>query len=126
MLLAVSKARGMEWGCIPRIASGLGGGMGRQGEVCGALTAGVMMVGLVYGPDGVEEKEAKEAVYTRAGEFVRRFDEVNGAVRCRDITGVDLSSEEGIQEYRSRNLKEEKCAGVVSNGVRVLLDLLEE
>lgn len=126
MLLAVCKATGLDWGCIPRIGSGLGGGVGRQGEVCGALTGGVLVVGLVHGRDRAEEKEAKEAIHARAGEFVRRFAQVNGALRCRDLIGLDVSSEEGAREYYARNLQEERCSGFVSNAVRALLELLDE
>ena len=126
MLLAVCKATGWDCECIPRIGSGLGGGVGRQGEVCGALTGGVLVVGLVHGRDGAEEKEAKEAAHAKAGEFVRRFAEVNGAVRCRDLIGLDVSTDEGVQEYYARNLLEEKCSEIVSNAVRVVLELLVE
>ena len=117
----------MDWdcACIPRIASGLGGGIGRQGEVCGALTGGVLVVGLVHGRDRAEEQEAKEAVHAKAGEFVQRFAEVNGALRCRDLIELDVSTEEGIQEYYAQNLQE-RCSGIVSNAVRVILELLDE
>jgi C_GCAxxG_C_C family probable redox protein len=126
VLLAVCKATGWDCGCIPRIASGLGGGVGRQGEVCGALTGGVLAVGLVHGRDRTEETEAKNAVHAKAGQFVRRFAEVNGALRCRDLIGLDVSSEEGVQEYYARNLLEERCLGIVGNAVRAVLELLDE
>lgn len=125
MLLAVCKATGQECECIPRIASGLGGGVGRQGEVCGALTGGVLAVGLTHGRDRAEEKKAKEAVHAKAGEFVQRFAEVNGALRCRDLIGLDVSSEKGVQEYYARNLQE-RCSEVVGNAVRALLKLLDK
>jgi C_GCAxxG_C_C family probable redox protein len=126
VLLAGCKATGWDCECIPRIASGLGGGLGRQGEVCGALTAGVLVVGLVHGRDSAEEKEAKDVAHGKAGEFVRRFAEVNGAVRCRDLIGLDISDEKGRQEYSMLNLKKEKCSKIVRNAVRELLELLAE
>lgn len=124
MLLAVCKRINWDCGCIPRIASGLGGGLGRQGEVCGALTGGVLVMGLVHGRDHAEDKEAKEAVTAKAAQFVQRFAEVNGALRCRDLIGLDVGSEEGLQEYHAQNLHE-RCSGIVSNAVRELLDLLD-
>lgn len=126
MLLAVCRAIGSDWDCIPRVASGLGGGVGRQGEVCGALTGGVLVVGLVHGRDRAEEQEAKEVVHAKAGQFVRGFAEVNGALRCRDITGLDVTGEEGMREYYARNLQEERCSAVVGNAVHLLLGLLAE
>jgi len=78
--------------------------------VCGAVSGGVLAIGLLYGQD--QAGEAMPEAYTKTAEFVRRFAEVNGAVRCIDIIGLDVSSEEGHREYFARNLKE-TCAGVV-------------
>ena len=99
--------------------------MGRQGEVCGALTGGVLVVGLVHGRDHAEEQETGAPVHEKAAEFVQRFAEVNGALRCRDLIGLDVSSEEGLREYHAQNLHE-RCSGIVSNAVRVILELLDE
>ena len=118
----------MAWesNCIPRIASGLGGGMGRQGEVCGALTGGVLAVGLIHGRDSAAEVEAKEVAHAKAGEFVKRFAAVNGAIRCHDLIDLDVSNADGVQEYFSRNLLKEKCSHILSNAVRVVLPLLTD
>ena len=94
--------------------------------MCGALTSGVMVVGLVHGRDRAEDKEAKAAAHAKAAEFVRRFAEANGALRCRDLIGLDISSEEGLSEYYARDLHEGICSGIVAQAVRVLLELLDE
>lgn len=97
--------------------------MGGLGEVCGAVSGGVLAIGLLYGQDQVEDTVPE--AYTKSAEFVRRFAEVNGAVRCIDIIGIDVSSEEGQREFFARNLKE-TCAGVVSSALQLLRDLLED
>ena len=86
---------------------------------------GVLIVGLVHGRDRAEEKAAKDAAHAKAGEFVRRFAEVNGAVSCRDLIGLDVSNDEGVQEYYARNLLEERCSEIVTNAVRAVLELLD-
>jgi C_GCAxxG_C_C family probable redox protein len=100
--------------------------VGRQGEVCGALTSGVLIVGLVHGRDDAKDKKAKDAAHAKAGEFVRRFADVNGAIRCRDLIGLDVSTDEGVQEYYLRNLLDGKCSDIVGNSVRVIMGLLSE
>ena len=100
--------------------------MGLQGEVCGALTGAALVVGLIHGRDQADDQDAKEAAHTKTGEFVQRFAEINGAVRCRDLTGLDVCTQEGLQAYYARNLQAERCNGVVTNAVRVLLELLDE
>jgi C_GCAxxG_C_C family probable redox protein len=100
--------------------------MGLQGEVCGALTGAVLVVGLIHGRDQANDQHAKEAAHARAGQVVQRFDEVNGAIRCRDLIGLDVRGEEGLQAYHARNLQAKRCNGIVTNAVQVLLALLDE
>jgi hypothetical protein len=42
VLMALAKCLGVESKLIPKIATGFGAGIGRQGEVCGALSGAVM------------------------------------------------------------------------------------
>lgn len=126
MLLAVGKTLGLESDCIPHIGTGLGGGIGRQGEVCGAFNSGVLLVGLIHGRRRPGDKEAKSLVYSKSEEFARRFTESNGAILCRELIGLDLTSEEGLQEYNAQNMKEKKCCEVVKNAVQAILEVLKE
>jgi C_GCAxxG_C_C family probable redox protein len=84
--------------------------------VCGAISGGVLVIGLLYGQDNAD------AVGIRTEEFVRRFAELKGAVQCNDLTGLDMSSEEGLREYDDRKVYEETCNGLVSNAVQLLLE----
>jgi len=90
------------------------------GEVCGAVSAGVLAIGLIYGQD--QSEALSSAVSTKTREFVLRFADLNGALRCTDLTGVDMSSKKGVREYYDRKLNEEICYGVVSSAVKVLLE----
>jgi C_GCAxxG_C_C family probable redox protein len=121
VLLAVSKATKQDYDCIPRIAAGLAGGLG-VGEVCGAVSGAVMAIGLVYGEDQAEGM----AVYTQTKEFMRRFAEQNSAVRCNDLTGLDMSDEKAMSLYFAQNLKEKTCDGLVSDAVQIFHDLMED
>lgn len=124
VLLAVCGESGCA--CIPRIASGLGGGVGSQGELCGTLTGGALTIGLLHGRDRADEAEKKAAVTAKTAEFVRRFAEVNGAVCCRDLLGVELNTEAGAQAFQDQNMKVKRCSVVMKNAVQVLLELLDE
>jgi C_GCAxxG_C_C family probable redox protein len=123
VLLAVGKEMNEDCDCIPRIGAGLGGGLGRQGEVCGACAAGVLALGLLYGSDRPDDAEAKAAVQLKTAEFVQRFADLNGGIRCRELIGLDLTGEGAIEEYHALNLHEEVCNGIVSSAVRAFLEL---
>lgn len=95
-----------------------------QGETCGALTGGVLVLGLLHGRDRLEDTHRKEAAYVKAGEFVRGFTSVNGAARCQDLIDLKIDTPEGLEQYYARNLKSERCTPVVRNAVRLLLESL--
>ena len=42
-----------------RISEAFGGGMGRMGETCGAVTGAFMVIGLRYGKTRIEDERAK-------------------------------------------------------------------
>jgi len=82
---------------IPRIAFGFGGGIGNTGEVCGAVAGAVMAIGLK-----VEKGETMEEMFRVFGvvqEFRRRFEAEMETIICRELTGADLSTEEGIAQF---------------------------
>ena len=89
-----------------------------MGEVCGAISGAALAIGLLYGQD------QPDAARHLTGEFMRQYTEQNGAVRCIDITGVDMSSVMGLLLYLVRGGKK-KCNRVVGGAVQVLLELLE-
>lgn len=125
MLLAVSQAEIIDYDCIPRIATGLAGGVGMQGEFCGALMGGVLIIGLLHGAD-VPDDEIKYACYDKTSQFVQAFEAVNGNTHCRELTEIDLRGEDAYLTYKALNLKDKVCTGVVSNAVRELMGLLVE
>ena len=84
-----------------------------MGEMCGAVSAGVLSIGLL---------EEDMAMMSATKNFVRRFVEVNGTVRCIDLIDLDLNSDDGEQVYFAQNLKKKTCNGLVSSAVELLIE----
>jgi C_GCAxxG_C_C family probable redox protein len=126
VLLAVREATGSEWECVPGVAAGMGGGLGRQGEACGALTGGVLALGLLYGENGPATPEAKEALYRKVQRFADRFAASNGGLRCHDLLGVDLRSDDGRAEFDARHLGDQRCVPAVRSATQTLIALIAE
>lgn len=89
-----------------------------MGEICGAVSGAALAIGLLYG------QEQPDAARHLTGEFMRKYAEQNDAVRCIDITGVDMGSAMGLLLYLVKGGKK-KCNRVVGSAVQVLLELLE-
>ncbi len=107
---------------IPRIATGFGGGIGRCGSVCGALTGGVMAVGVKYGSDeaGVE-KRAK--AYANAQALYKLFEKQHGSVMCRDLLKYDLSNPEQAAKARQDEAFEKVCPPLIKSVIQNFLAL---
>jgi C_GCAxxG_C_C family probable redox protein len=102
---------------IPKIATGFGGGIGRCGSVCGALTGGIMAVGIKYGTDepGVE-KRAK--AYANAQALYKQFQKQHGSVMCIDLFKYDLSNPEQATKARQDNAFEKVCSGLIKSVIQ--------
>jgi len=102
-----------------RIACGFGAGFGRQQEVCGAVSGGVMAIGLKYGRGEAEDKSRTEDCYQRTRQFLAAFKQRHGSIRCRELIGCDLLTPEGQQSFKDRNLLRETCARCVQSAVEL-------
>lgn len=87
VLLAFSDETGLPRATAMRLASSFGGGMGRMREVCGAVSAMMMVLGLVcgYDADDPDEPAEKKAHYARVQALAARFREAQGSIVCREI-----------------------------------------
>lgn len=86
VLLAFSDVTKMDESLALRLSSPFGGGMGRQREVCGAVSGMLMVLGILYGYEDNGEKDAnKKAVYQDVQDLCSRFRELSGSIICREI-----------------------------------------
>ena len=59
-----------------KLGASLGGGIGRLREVCGAVSAMVLLAGLLYADTDIPTHERKQAHYARVQELAHRFQSV--------------------------------------------------
>lgn len=117
---------GVERETALKLAAGLGGGMGRTGQTCGAVSGGLLVLGLQHGNTDPQDKAAKEKAYALAREFIARFKARNGAVLCPELLGYDIGTPEGLQAVRDKGLPATVCAKAVRDAVEILDQMMEE
>lgn len=81
------------------IASGFGGGLGRAGCMCGALSGAAMVIGILQGRTGKEQ--SSKPVYASVKEFHDIFRARFGAACCRSLNPHPF----GSPEHRHNCLK---------------------
>jgi C_GCAxxG_C_C family probable redox protein len=120
----VSQELGIKSDLIPRIATPFAGGMARTGGVCGAVVGALMCIGIKHGRDEVGQPEDKAQALS--GEFLRAFREEMGSLYCRELTGIDLSTPEGLQAFRASDVPVKVCLRAVGFTYETVLGLLQE
>jgi C_GCAxxG_C_C family probable redox protein len=118
VFLAVAESRGDECTVIPGVATGFCSGMARTERLCGAVSGGVLAVGLALGrstPDQSVE-DCYRAVREVIDGFVSRF----GSDNCCALTGCRLGTEEGQARFATENLHA-LCGEFVAEGTRLAL-----
>jgi C_GCAxxG_C_C family probable redox protein len=102
------------------IARGFGGGMGRKQEVCGAVSGGIMVLGLRYGAIEKDEQTTKELIYSKTREFMGQFAQNNGTYICRKLLGCDLTTDEGRKFFKENDLQKKICRQCVQSAAEIL------
>lgn len=105
-----------------KLASPFGGGTAHQGYVCGAVTGGLMVLGL---GKGNATPETKDETYRLAKEYIRRFQELHGSILCRELTGYDISNPDEFQKARESRVFYDTCPGLVKDAAELVSEFLE-
>ncbi len=126
VLYAYGPELGLDGETALKVATGLGAGMGRRGEVCGALTGGILVLGLKYGRGGQQDRSATEQTYQKTRELMERFEKRHGSCFCRVLLeGCDLRTAEGQRFFKEQDLLHKTCAGCVQSVVEDLAEMID-
>jgi len=123
VLAAFAPELGLDADAALRVSAAFGGGMGRLGHTCGAVTGALMVLGLRYGAT-VADPAAKELTYAKAKDFVAKFEARHGATDCADLLGVNIGTPEGQAAAREANLFKTVCPGLVASAAEIVGQML--
>ena len=122
VLSAVAERLGITREMAMSSASGLGIGLCR-GSVCGAALGGIVALGIRYGNSKSGDMSAKSEVFAKREEFLKRFEEMNGKLLCKDLIGVQVS---GLDDMIMRSAEGTyvNCPRYCVNAISVLESML--
>ena len=111
-----------ELGLDPRAAhklsTGLGGGIGRLGLACGAITGGVLALSLAFGSEDGADQDAKLDTYARVAALFKAMEAKHGSSQCRTLLGgADLWTEEGRAAVKAGGYSDKVCNALVADVV---------
>ncbi len=102
-----------------------GSGM-RQGEVCGACTGALMVLGLLYGQYDKADTASRQRSNEVNDEMMKRFADQCGSYICNTLLGCDIRTKEGVQRARETKLFTELCPKMVAHAVDILEGIIAE
>jgi len=101
-----------------RLSSSFGGGFARLREVCGAVSGMMMVIGMLYGYDSMEDKSVKGEHYKVCQGLISEFKNELGSIICRELIDSDDKSPtpaDRTKEY----YKKRPCAEIVAVAVDI-------
>jgi C_GCAxxG_C_C family probable redox protein len=125
---AVFTTYAEQWGLdrelFLKITDAFGGGIGGMANICGAVIAPIMAIGLKYGRTRPDDLEAKQKTRAKVKEFVAQFIERNGSIECKRLLGVDISIPEGFSLAKEKGFFDSKCPKYIEDAVDILDGIL--
>lgn len=106
-----------------KISSGFGGGM-HLDQTCGAVTGAFMVIGLKYGRTRADDLEAKKKTAAMVVEFAEKFKARHGSITCTELLGCNISTQEGFEEAKKKDLFKQACPKYVISAAEILDEML--
>ena len=126
---AVLAAFAQELGITEKQALKLGACFGsgmRKGEVCGACTGALMVLGVKYGQCKKDDMESRNRANYVNDKFLDEFRNRNGSYICNVLLGCDISTPEGAAYASEHKLFTEFCPKMVASAVELVEEIIAE
>ena len=107
VLQASAEKQGIESPLVPGIASGFCSGMSRTNDICGALSGGIIALGMAMGRNSGHR--SLDNIYGAVGLLKIRFESEFGSCNCFQLTGCDFRTDEGQERFVKQELHMKCC-----------------
>ncbi len=118
---AFSEDYGVSTADMMRTSACFGAGM-CMGEVCGAASGAMIILGLKYGSALPDDKEARKLSKAKGREFMQSFRDTFGMIRCQNLLGHDINTPEGMEQ--AKDTKKARCRETLTTAVQLLEKML--
>lgn len=131
-LAAIKDTFGIIDDNVFKASHGLAAGIGlRNTGVCGALSAGVIVVSILEGREWEKIADGEKPYsYELSRRLIDKFEEEYGSILCYEIQekimgrSYDLSIEAESAAYMADGGREDKCTSVVGNGAKYIAEMI--
>lgn len=125
VLTAFAADFGLDEQLALKLGTSLGGGA-RNGDICGAVSGALLVLGLKYGHYEADNSEQKSRAYQIAVDYINRFKEANGSIVCRELLGYDLTKPDEMACIKEKGLFGDICPKMIKSSVEILENILND
>jgi C_GCAxxG_C_C family probable redox protein len=120
VLAAFAPELGMDEELAGRLGLGMAGGVGSQGNVCGAVSGATMVIGLkTLDAEKLKDRAAAMETIEEVKEFIAKFEEKHSSIICRELIGRDISTKEKKIQAMKENAYA-NCPGYVQSAAEIV------
>ena len=120
VLCAFTDETGLDMNLSLKLASPFGGGMGRQREVCGAVSAMFMIVGIKYGYTDLKDRKLKDNHYKLIQDLTRKFKNEAGSIICKELLSLPDGAESPVSAERTQAYYKRPCRELIGLAVEII------
>jgi len=122
---AFCDVTGLEFETALRLVSGMGGGMGKLREVCGACSAMFLVLGMADGYSEAEDAQGKAHTYAQVQLLAQKFKDAHGTIICRELLEGVSTDPSPLPEARTAEYYQKRpCARYVRTAAQIIEDFL--
>lgn len=121
---AFSEEMGLDSETAKKIACGFGAGISKTGNICGAVSGAILVIGMKYGKTKIGDDAATEKTRSLVRKFVQEFTQRHGSINCTELLGYNLNHPEEYEKAREKKLFVTKCPDLVGDAVLILEKIL--
>lgn len=126
---AFSEEMGLEEAVVAKMVSSFGGGLGKQREICGAVSGAAFVLGTLRGYSDAEATTEKTEHYARIQNFCARFKAEHETIICRELLKNLALKKEHTPEPEARTeeyYRVRPCVRFVETAAKVTAEMLAE
>ena len=99
---------------LMKVSESFGGGIAHTQSVCGAVTGMLILLGLENADGNTEKTQTKFETYDIGAGLMKKFEEMNQSVICRDLKGIDTK------------VMLRSCNGCIEDAIRIFGEYIGE
>ncbi len=125
ILTSYCEKFGLDKNLAMKIGCAFGGGLGSNGDVCGAITGSIIILGLKHGRTNKNDSDTRLKTDKQVQTFLKRFKSKHRHIRCNDLIGFDRSTPKGHDIAAATGVFKRLCPKLVQDAAEILEEQLK-